>query len=388
MLAALLSRKLVQVRVNGRVWLADSTTFEHLERENPGLTPGLASNVDVARPGHSVPEPQAGVSRNVRIRVEDAADVGAGDEVEIGGGTEGTVVPRVEVVAADLMPRVGLFSYNARMLSGEELGRTFVPHPAYPRLASNSHTLLVGPRGSGRTTLLRMLTPKAQAASQAPIVRAVAAQMSYIPVWIDSSVAQVRHPDSTIQALLFTSEVLRTLVKAGRERVGLTGASQVEYEVASRISQIMEIEGEISTFEDLDRELGSLKTNLMLARDSGEIRTPADMMLLAQAAIEVFNSALGVPDQRWCLIFDELELANWEITAQVFAAMRTSDPTLIVKAAMLPQSDPRLSDSQLGPSAGMDFELLDLRRPPSDRSFIAELARQRIEAHGIADPEA
>jgi predicted AAA+ superfamily ATPase len=52
-------------------------------------------------------------------------------------------------------------TYNARMLSPEEIARTFVINDAYRKLLRVEHSILRGPRGTGKTTLLKMLTPRA-----------------------------------------------------------------------------------------------------------------------------------------------------------------------------------------------------------------------------------
>ncbi len=50
---------------------------------------------------------------------------------------------------------------NARNLSFKAVAETFVVNEHFGRLRSNSHTLLVGTRGSGKTTLFKMLTYRA-----------------------------------------------------------------------------------------------------------------------------------------------------------------------------------------------------------------------------------
>src|SRR5258706_6689515 len=53
-------------------------------------------------------------------------------------------------------------SFNARWVSPENVADTFVPIPQFRQLLHNSHSLLLGPRGCGKTTLLKMLTRRAQ----------------------------------------------------------------------------------------------------------------------------------------------------------------------------------------------------------------------------------
>ncbi|WP_456242909.1 ORC-CDC6 family AAA ATPase [Solemya pervernicosa gill symbiont] len=47
---------------------------------------------------------------------------------------------------------------NARHLTPEEVAETFIPVPQFIQLTKRSHSILLGPRGCGKTTLLKMLT--------------------------------------------------------------------------------------------------------------------------------------------------------------------------------------------------------------------------------------
>ncbi len=51
---------------------------------------------------------------------------------------------------------------NARPLSNKQVGKKFVLHPEFSDLVRSKNSLVVGPRGSGKTTMLKMLTPEAQ----------------------------------------------------------------------------------------------------------------------------------------------------------------------------------------------------------------------------------
>lgn len=71
-------------------------------------------------------------------------------------------------------------SFNARYLSFEEVASTFIPNKEYNELLSNSHSVLMGPRGCGKTTLLKMLYPQALYAWNHKDASTV---MEQIPFW-------------------------------------------------------------------------------------------------------------------------------------------------------------------------------------------------------------
>lgn len=51
-------------------------------------------------------------------------------------------------------------SFNARNLSPDEIANSFIENPQYADLLQVNHSLLLGPRGCGKTTLLKMLMPQ------------------------------------------------------------------------------------------------------------------------------------------------------------------------------------------------------------------------------------
>jgi GTPase SAR1 family protein len=52
-------------------------------------------------------------------------------------------------------------AFNARWLKPEEVARRFVPLTSFSKLIREGHSILMGPRGCGKTTLLKMLTRRA-----------------------------------------------------------------------------------------------------------------------------------------------------------------------------------------------------------------------------------
>lgn len=52
-------------------------------------------------------------------------------------------------------------SFNARYLSFENVAESFIPNKAFGQLLGVNHSVIMGPRGCGKTTSLKMLNPKA-----------------------------------------------------------------------------------------------------------------------------------------------------------------------------------------------------------------------------------
>jgi len=50
-------------------------------------------------------------------------------------------------------------TFNAKYLSYQEVADSFISNTEFYQLQANASILLMGPRGCGKTTLLKMLTP-------------------------------------------------------------------------------------------------------------------------------------------------------------------------------------------------------------------------------------
>lgn len=52
-------------------------------------------------------------------------------------------------------------SYNARFLTPMQVAQSFIPSQNFEKLLLEDHCQIIGPRGSGKTSLLKMLLPDA-----------------------------------------------------------------------------------------------------------------------------------------------------------------------------------------------------------------------------------
>ena len=84
-------------------------------------------------------------------------------------------------------------AFNARWLQPEDVARSFVPTLPFKTLVRLQNSLLMGPRGCGKTTLLKMLTRRAQRVWQRE-------RLPLEPQWVD-----YRGPD--FEAIYVPSDV-------------------------------------------------------------------------------------------------------------------------------------------------------------------------------------
>jgi len=281
---------------------------------------------------------------------------------------------------------------NARFRSPAMVARTFVPPEQFRVLTRASHTVMVGPRGSGKTTLLKMLTPEAlEAASDAKRFR-LNKGIRFTGVFVPSDIAWSRQVESlaswdipeevasTLFEASFTASVLRSFAAAIHERltrdipktwlnlatVSLTPALQEQ--VARELAQVWGLELRVPSLLGLRAAaseriaaLGRLASAIHRSRDFALADAPnSGINLVSELTLGLDILEALVPEiqgEKWCLLFDELELAPVEIRRSLISAMRSVDERLIFKLALSPYSAD-LSDlvTALGAMAGHDHD--------------------------------
>lgn len=281
---------------------------------------------------------------------------------------------------------------NARFRSPTMVAKTFVPPEQFQMLTKPSHTVMVGPRGSGKTTLLKMLTPEAlEAAAIAGRFR-LHEGVRFTGVFIPSDIAWSRQIEALgqwnippqIAAELFEASfiaaVLRNFAAAIHERltrsvpqVWLNVASlQVDEATEERVSralaQVWSLELRVPSF--LGLRAAASERILNLGRVAARIHRTQDYSAVADLelgggliqqltlALDLLEALIpAVKGEKWCLLFDELELAPVEIRKSLISAMRSVDERLIFKLAISPYSSD-LSDliSALAAMPGHDHD--------------------------------
>jgi hypothetical protein len=292
--------------------------------------------------------------------------------------------------------------FNAKTMSYAEVARTFVPSTKFAQLAGAWNSVLVGPRGGGKTTLLKMLSVEGQKAWTGPASEPYKKTLGYTGVYVPSDIAW--------------GTMLESLKGAGQdEKVGnlfsqaafvthvlLAVAASIELHVAHyparRPEQAAKQEstGKFPTQPDLERVVASIakmwrvrlaslspaslvdalrmrlldikKDAHMLTQLGGTVRPTQDylgmdMLESASQALQAFDATYQRPDHRWCLLLDEFEVAPLHLQKTVLAAMRASGSQKILLKVALAPCGPDLLFEQLSsapPSQSNDVQQVEL----------------------------
>jgi hypothetical protein len=302
----------------------------------------------------------------------------------------------------------GFFSsFNARHLDAEQVANTFVPSPRFTQLLGLQNSLLVGARGSGKTHMLKMLQPKALNAWKHPSADSIRSSIPYWGIFVPADEAWRQQVDAASESFsfelqdqfrlaVFTTHVERSLIDCflqltydksaidhGFGRVEIQ--RNVEVEICKSLAQSWKLHLRIHSFIGVRQALVDRLASLYEALDDDDAakgllrecqRQPVQAVLQGTYA---FDSAIGRFGGRWCLMFDELEIAPVEVQKLLFRSLRSTDQTLIFKLALSPSAEAAsIFHENLGPSSGNDFDEISLYSDSKETQAFCEMLWERL----------
>lgn len=300
-------------------------------------------------------------------------------------------------------------SFNARNLSLKEVAQTFVPPNEFKEVLGAENVLVMGPRGSGKTTLFKMLTFEALERCGHPLTESVKHQTTaasvYIPTdrhWhhlLTDTLDEVREERERLQLskAAVTVNVLYAVCETFEDIRDYSSGAELPTEAEEELVQTLS--GSWG-FEDIVPRLGAVKralTDRLRQLDVIKNRLAAGAMSLdgnedvpefvwseflsaARVGCEAFEEfATGDGPQRWALCFDELELAPEWLQERVFEYLRSTDQRFVFKLSTAPIPE-LLAGSRA--AAREDFEVVRLWRygkSGDPYEFSERLARSVLE---------
>ncbi len=315
-------------------------------------------------------------------------------------------------------------AFNARMLSAREVAQTFVPPQSFFVLINSDNALLSGPRGSGKTTMLKMLQPEALEAWEHKAADGVRKRVTYTGAFIPTDRAwnaqllpftpedmsgEAQRVLTDIADSAFATHVLRSMAQSmsyrieGSENYGpkhlqvhINPEAQEEFvfDISSAIALPVgppTLPGLTSALSRRLAQLGRLRRQVLRTQEATNLPdwVDFDCLELADLAASLFNNVANQPEHRWALLFDELELAPQSIVAQLLSALRGRNPRLMFKLSFSPVH--RELDSlgkQPGQATyGQDFEFIPLTyaKKMDALRFSAELLQEELTRRGAVN---
>lgn len=281
-------------------------------------------------------------------------------------------------------------TFNAKYLSYKDVAESFVPNDEYFQILRNNSIILMGSRGCGKTTLLKMLTPAGLNYWKGKEAEQFKESNQFTAVYIPSDIQwknqfdylseHLSEQDELIEIItqfLFTSNILIALCRTFRSYIDFSILEPkqkiiLEFEVGKILKEGWDIENEVlPTFDDIELKiltrvnfLNSLVKKSIFSQKriiSNEIPKYvfSDFFDLVKIGIKVFEQKAEIPsDHKWALCFDELEIVPKFIQLKLISFLRSVDQKYIFKLTTTPLFN--MENNIIEASQGNDFSTIKL----------------------------
>lgn len=294
-------------------------------------------------------------------------------------------------------------AFNARWLTPEEVAETFVPVPQFTKVVQNRHSLLMGPRGCGKTTLLKMLTRPAQTVLQNkedelgiewPEFEAI-----YVPADIKWSfeLASLEQLSSFDKVVIERAQRVLVAASAALETVGtfesiLGGSEDLAMALSRSLLETWRISKAPLRLSDVRSGIRQICLSIRRAvADSNQSmlcsvleEVPDSLAASATDAIEVACNAFEgtlprLKPRRWAICFDEIEIAPEWLQRELLKQLRSTDQRFLYKLTWTPIL-PEFLREIAHPQADYDDVRLWHSHVTDARAFCRRLATRLITA--------
>lgn len=257
-------------------------------------------------------------------------------------------------------------SNNARSIPDESIANGFILNTQFKEMLSYGHSRILGPRGSGKTTLFKMMSPKVYAScSEHRISEIYPKDLPFwgIIIYTDmqwSSLVDIIMEDSNIEDankeyaydILICLSVIASIIECfdnllmiTRKRIekgnldyevyNSSGIDKLEYSLSEELIKILGNEKSgIPTLSHIKRSIDALMRQLgveirtnKFSKDSTLI-SYLDFLSFANSLFEVFENCCRnlnfckKANFKWALCFDELEVAPEVIKSKIEVSLR------------------------------------------------------------------
>jgi hypothetical protein len=301
-------------------------------------------------------------------------------------------------------------TFNARHFTHEEVAETFVSNIDFSEIAKNAHTVVLGPRGCGKTTMFKMLTTpalknwKPKTVEDSKLRDGIPFVAIYIPsdeLWkkqLDSfkeSLAEKPEIIKIISNALITTNILSNFCKNIKEHIAYTYEKDIkkEFEFSENLIREWSLPDSANSLASVRQGLESRKNNLIAKIEKAIFYKNRidegiefhesyflDYLQCIKVACIAFERIYNNEHEiKWALCFDELELVSKDFFVELVQKLRIAPSNILFKLSSGPLADVSDSLAQIF----HDFAIVKMwpynsEQEPRYQKFCEEIAIQRI----------
>ncbi|WP_119789593.1 ORC-CDC6 family AAA ATPase [Flavobacterium anhuiense] len=305
-------------------------------------------------------------------------------------------------------------SYNARHLNPEEVAKNFIFSKSFSSLIQGNHSVLLGARGCGKTTLMKMLTLNGLHSWKGAQALVVRNSIPFYSVYISTDIFwNVKNNKSyehledyenfaeIISRFSVATNVFVSLCETFQQilslELNLEPDSKSEIELCELLIKEWMLDNTIPTLNYIKESLKrrSDQFNRFIQKIIFNYRNSDNKLVLDEYLFIEFKSSINLvvsifdrifkTEKKWAFCFDELELApNW-LFEELFLSLRSTNQNLIFKLS----ASPIVSLSKEIPATvGNDLNLIKMWEEGDEKfskKIVASILRKRFGK--IIDPD-
>ena len=309
-------------------------------------------------------------------------------------------------------------SFNARNASPEQIASSFIMPKHFEQVAGFRNLVLVGPRGLGKTTIMKALTASGlhflhQRSDLKERLEKI--DFSYVPIYIPAETIWRGNAQTISNSVddegirnhilngLFVDHCLHQLISSFEDALSVSGrpGSSICYPWAVDISEEGErrISNKCSSFWGIERLQHSfVGLKLALLERSNKFRAAVsslpknddlnavlkiekqDFLLMLKGFFDIVGEVQN--GLRWSICFDEMEIAPKAVLTRLYDSLRSYDQRAVLKFSLFPYADFYSFEKRelfpgVGPVAGQDFDPVVLANDFANPDY--SLSRMLIE---------
>ncbi|WP_157209178.1 ORC-CDC6 family AAA ATPase [Mariniflexile maritimum] len=301
-----------------------------------------------------------------------------------------------------------LISYNARHLAPKEVAERFIWSESFDKLVKNNHSIILGARGCGKTTLMKMLTiPALHAWNSDSKAEDIRNNIPFYGIYISTDIywnvknltygSQLEAYGTfadMVSHFAVSSNVFTSLCDSFLNIINIelkNKDEKKEIELCSHLIKAWKLSNTIPKLkyvkEALNDRIDSVNQFIQQVifnyAPGDKIDVPDYYNLSFETSLELiipkFERIYGIEEKKkWALCFDELEFAPIWLQQKLFISLRSRTQYLLYKLSASPILPSALEKSLLsdyGATPGNDVELIKMWISKDNEEFSKKIIK-------------